>query len=334
MVTVYRLGFGIATLDKLILPIWGAFKALMLNRRQEYDYFWGIMVTFASLAGYIANGILGIFGKRKRMVLTLQEGDSEEHLNNRWGGLIGFSWRVVLGRTDKLTAISTYLLDRAHRIGYGGEAHLVPNGVDVNKFRSKDKGGDIRKKFNLKEDDIVLITTSRLVEKNAVTDIIDALTLLPENIKFLIIGTGPIESDLKLKTQNLKLDSRVFFVGQIGYENIPKYLHDSDIFIRPSLSEGMGNSFIEAMAAGIPVIATPVGGITDFLFDPDRNPEKESTGLFCEVNNPESIANQVGRYLENPALREGIILNASRMVERKYDWDLISKNMQVLIFNK
>ena len=116
--------------------------------------------------------------------------------------------------------------------------------------------------------------------------------------------------------------------------DLPGYLKICDIFIRPSLSEGLGNSFLEAMVAGIPVIATPVGGIPDFLFDPEKNPDKESTGLFCEIRNPESIAKQVLRLIENSELRARIINNAKAMTIKKYDWDKIAQEFKTSLNKK
>ena len=115
---------------------------------------------------------------------------------------------------------------------------------------------------------------------------------------------------------------------------MPKYLKVSDIFIRPSRSEGLGNSFLEAMAAGIPVIATPVGGIPDFLLDPAKNPDHEPTGYFCEVDNPQSIATQVNKILSDEALRTRIIRNAKKLVTEKYDWSLIAHDMKEKVFDK
>jgi glycosyltransferase involved in cell wall biosynthesis len=89
----------------------------------------------------------------------------------------------------------------------------------------------------------------------------------------------------------------------------------------------MGNSFIEAMAAGIPVIATPVGGIVDFLKD-------RETGVFCQPKNPKSIAEAVNLLLLNPSLQSTIVRNASSMVAQKYDWYLIAKNMKDKVFDK
>jgi len=99
----------------------------------------------------------------------------------------------------------------------------------------------------------------------------------------------------------------------------------ADIFIRPSRSEGQGISFLEAMACKIPVIATPVGGIVDFLKDGE-------TGYFCQPENPESIAETVKRVISDPNKNQ-IIENAYEMVKEKYDWDLIARQVAE-IFNE
>lgn len=123
------------------------------------------------------------------------------------------------------------------------------------------------------------------------------------------------------------------FLGHVGHSELPAYLKVSDIFVRPSIIEGFGNSFVEAFAAGIPVVATPVGGIPDFLFDPEGNPDTPSTGIFCEVRSPESIAWAVKRYMDDPVLTARIVKNASELVAKKYDWDLIAADMQKKVFD-
>src|SRR3989344_6322029 len=316
-VTVYRLGFGNVILDKLFVPYLGAIKALKLNKEKHYMLFWCVMASFASGAAYIANW----FQKKVPIILTLQEGDSERYLKFKWFGLVDLSWRMALRRTAHLTGLSNYLLERGRRLGYRGPMTLVPNGVDVGKFSASNS------QFSKNSNETILITTSRLVEKNSVGDVIEALKFLPENMKLRIIGTGVLEKNLKAKTKNLKLDNRIEFLGPIDNQKLPPYLHNADIFVRPSLSEGQGISFIEAMAAEVPVVATPVGGIVDFLKD-------RETGLFCEVNNPKSIAEKVMEYINNPELTEKIIRNAKEMVVQQYDWDLIAKEMKAKVFDK
>ena len=127
-----------------------------------------------------------------------------------------------------------------------------------------------------------------------------------------------------------------------------------DVFVRPSIIEGFGNAFVEAFAAGIPVVATPVGGIPDFLFDPEANPNKESprfstseatmkiqvqsrirelpTGIFCNVRDPQSIAVAVKKYLDNPELTAQIVKNARALVVEKYDWNIIAADMVKKVF--
>ena len=121
-------------------------------------------------------------------------------------------------------------------------------------------------------------------------------------------------------------------MGHIGHEEMPKYLKACDIFIRPSRSEGMGNSFIEAMAAGLPVIATQEGGIADFLFDEKRNPDKPITGFAVDTDSPEQIAAQVKHVMDHPEKVRAVIATARAMVMEKYDWDLIARDMREKVF--
>jgi glycosyltransferase involved in cell wall biosynthesis len=107
-----------------------------------------------------------------------------------------------------------------------------------------------------------------------------------------------------------------------------------DVFVRPSIIEGFGNAFVEAFAAGIPVVATPVGGIPDFLFDPWKDPEYPSTGIFCKVRDPQSIADAVQKYLDDPQLTATIVKNAKALAIEKYDWNIIAADMKTQVFDR
>jgi len=341
-VNIYRIGFGIPILDKLFLPFWGAIFALRLNQKNHYNYFWCMMVTFGSGAAYIAN-ILH-FWKKVPIILTLQEGDSESHLTHRWLGTINLSWKLALRKTSIITAISSYLVKRAKRLGYKKEIKIIPNGVDAKYFSDFSKqvseNGETKKilraKIGFNDQDVILVTTSRLTTKNGIDLVIEALKFLPQNYKFIIIGSGPEEDILRAQAEKIETNNgstRVKFLGfQIG-GSLPAYLGASDIFIRPSRDEGFGNSFIEAMACKLPVIATPVGGIVDFLFDPNLSfqtifGEKNiQTGYLCLIGNPKSIADTVQRVINDPNKNQ-VIENAYNMVLRKYDWSLIANKMK------
>ncbi len=88
------------------------------------------------------------------------------------------------------------------------------------------------------------------------------------------------------------------------------------------------------MAAGIPVIATQEGGIADFLFDPEKNLDKESTGLAVPVRSPESIAHQAKCLIEDSELKDTLVRNAKKLALENYDWDLIASRMKREVFDK
>lgn len=332
-VNVYRVGFGWQAGDNAILskfkiykyffPFFAFLKAVSLSRKNKYDLTWSIMANYA--------GFGALFFKLWKpdipMVLTLQEGDPISYIKRRVGIMYPI-FKMIFTRANRIQTISHYLADFARDMGSTCPVTVVPNGVDVKNFQfsitnfSKE---DFRKKFGYSNDDTVLITTSRLVTKNAISDVIDAMEFLPENVKFLIIGTGELGARLKLKVESGKLQERVKFLGFVDHKDLPPYLWASDIFIRPSLSEGMGNSFIEAMAAGLPIIATPVGGIVDFLKDGE-------TGLVCEVSNPKSIAQKVEKLIKDRESRDYIVKNSLKLVNEKYDWSLVAERMRREVF--
>ncbi len=287
-------------------------KALLLQRKHAYDFIWSVMASF--------NGFSALFFKlvhpRIPFLLSLQEGDSLEHIKKSLGIMYAV-YVKIFKKADHIHAISTFLEKFGKDMGAVCPSIVIPNGVNFKFFSAKPPVGQLSAlayELDIDPFDTVLITTSRLVQKNAVEDIIDALTHLPEHVKLLILGVGPLEKFLREKTILLRLEKRVRFVGFVMHKELPLYMRISHIFVRPSLSEGMGVSFVEAMAADLPVIATPVGGIPDFLRD-------RETGLFARVNDPASIAEKVELLLNNSKLRESLVKNARDMVREKYEWD-------------
>ena len=265
------------------------------------------------------------------LILSLQEGDPPEHYLRRVGPLRAL-YRSIFERADIVHAISSFLGEYAHRMGYAGTVRVIPNGVAVSHFGAAPDGAELaalRKKLSKRKGEVYLITVSRLVKKNAVDDCIRALAHLPSHFKLIVVGEGPLGQWLWHLAAKVGVLERVLFTGHLSHDELPLYLHLSDIFVRPSRSEGMGNVFIEAMAAGLPVIGTPVGGITDFLFDPDRTKlgKVTPTGLFCDVDDPASIARAAIRLVEDEALRERIVESGSAMVREKYDWDALARAM-------
>jgi len=329
---IYRVGVGNKFIDKFIcLPVLGFLKAVSLHKKNHYCFIWSLMASQA--------GVAATFFKIKnpdiKLLLTLQEGDEEEYLkryvlNNEFLYKIFIRpWHILVFRkADYIAAISNYLKARARKNDARCQIEIVPNAVDLKNFKKEFKEtelAELKIKLGKKDGDKFIIHTGRLVFKNALSDVIKALAYLPENIKFLSLGKGEKKKELEDLAQWLKLSDRVIFLDFVNHEELPKYLKISDVFVRPSLSEGLGNSFLEAMAADVPIVGTPIGGIPDFLVDGE-------TGLFCEVRNPKSIAEKVKIFLSNAELKNKIISNAKKMVEENYDWDLIAEKMKNIFY--
>jgi len=322
-INIYRIGFGCKTLDKYFFTFVGFFKALNLYIKNKYKIIWPIMAAYSSFA------VLFKIFTRAKVVLTLQEGDPIEYIT----GLKRFKiflliYKLYFKLIDKVTVISNFLGNWAKDLGVRQDKIIVvPNGVNLEKRKEK---GEINRKKKHKK---IVLTVSRLVEKNGVEYLIRALKLLITDYgllitELLIVGNGKLRYELEKLVDELKIRDKVKFLGELSFEETQKYYGMADVFCRSSLSEGFGNVFVEAMAASVPVIATPVGGIVDFLQD-------KKTGWFCKVKNPASIAEKISYILDekNKAEVEKIVVNARKMVEEKYSWDKVAKNMREIFEN-
>ncbi len=300
-------------INKILYPIMACMKGVRLDSKRNYSAIWSIMASYAGVAGLFFK----YFRPRAKFILTLQEGDTSEHVKRK-AGIMVFLLKQVFAKTDCIQAISNYLIDFAKDFGFHKEIIVIPNGIDLKKFSHT---------ASFRNDIYKIITTSRLVPKNGIRDLILSLKYLDEHFTLDILGTGPLMKDLVLLTEENILSKRVNFVGNIDQEKVGAYLKDSAVFVRPSLSEGLGNSFLEAMAAGIPIIGTKVGGIPDFLKDGE-------TGLFCLAHDPKNIAEKILRITNDTHLRNTLVDNALNLIKDTYDIDLIVRRFKDAILTK
>lgn len=319
---------------KWAFPVTAAFSAYVLHRRYRYDMTWSMMANHAGFAGMLFK----LFHPSVPHILELQDGRAFEEMKTRQP-ILRLIWPLytrVYRAADTIKVISNFLAGEVQKLGVPAPVHIIPNGVDVAKFSapvSDDVIADLKNKYGKKMGDIFLFTASRLVLSRGVEDTIRALVHLPPQVKFLIAGQGDDRAELEKIAKESGVSERVIFAGHVDHADLPAYYKVSDIFVRPSIIEGFGVAFVEAFAAGIPVVTTPVGGIPDFLFDPEKNPDKAPTGLFCAVRDPQSIAVAVRRYIEDPALVSEITTNARVLVEEKYEWNSIAKTVKHKIFD-
>lgn len=346
-ITVYRIGFAAdapkisdrrmplrCKIAKILFPFTSFTKATSLHFKHRYS------MTWAMMANYAAFGAL-LFKYTHPSVpyyLELQDGNSLEQVKTRQPVLrsMWFLYKRLYLKANLIKAISSFIEKLTREIGYTGDVVVIPNAVDTTKFSApvpEEILAELKVRFNKKIGDVFLFTASRLVLSRGVEDVICSLVYLPRNVKFLIAGDGQDREKLEVIARERRVLDRVIFAGHIDHQELPAYFKVSDIFVRPSIIEGFGNAFVEAFAAGIPVIATAVGGIPDFLFDPKANPDKPSTGIFCEVQNPKSIAEAVQIYMNSASLTATIVINARALAIEKYDWNIIARDMKAQVFD-
>lgn len=321
-IQVYRIGVGVPLIDKLLLAMLGKFRAVKLCRQIPYQGAWAIMASYGGFAA-------ACFSKAKNvpLLLTLQEGDPLEQIEKKVFGFKKY-FSDIFRQAKILQAISFFLLQWGRQKGFVGDyGVVVPNGVDVTNFTKhflKEEIDSVRSSFDFQPNSKICVTVSRLVEKNGVDTIIESLAYLPPEVCLVICGSGKLEKKLTALVKSKKLNSRVKFMGEIKHANLPLILKACHVFVRPSRSEGLGNAFLEAMAAGVVTIGTPVGGIPDFLKD-------GVTGFLTEPNNPTHLAKTIARVLalsahEHHQLHE----HALNLVKKQYNWDIIATEMNTL----
>lgn len=332
-VTVHRIGLSLpgTTINDLRRPLFRAlkawfqlaafFKAQSLNRTHQYKAVWGMM---AHTAGVPA-GLFKRFHPRLGYLLTLQEGDPPQHIKRQMR-IFGPLFRAAFTRADRVQAISNFLGSWARDMG-ARDVRIVPNGVELSRFSkqvSPAQRSVLRQKMGAKEDEHLLVTVSRLVPKNGVDIVIEAMTMLPPRIKFAVIGDGPEYAYLKELAAMRGVSELVAFLGEVPNGEIHPYLAASDSFIRASRSEGQGIAFIEAMAAGLPTIGTNVGGIPDFLRDGE-------TGFLISPESPETVASAVRRIVEQPIEANAIAEGGTRLAVERYSWGRIAEEMRAIL---
>ncbi len=323
-VTVFRVGsgwqMGRLFLPKNFLPLaifWRGVRCLLAG---HYDAIHAYQASQAAGAGWM----LTWFFPRVPFMVTLQEGKDLA----RQPALVRFFRRLILRRADTCTVISEYLKRQVLAMCPEASVQVIPNGVDIQIFHDRSSGNALenaRARLGLSSARNVIISISRLVKKNGLEYLVQSLKHLPE-AKLVLVGAGDQENHLRTIADVIGVTDRVVFVGMVAPERLPEYLAVADVFVRPSLSEGLGTAFLEAMACGVPVVGSPVGGIPEFLTDGE-------TGLFCIPTDPEDIAKKIERLCADTGLRSRIRERALTLVRERYDWKVIADQMRA-VYNR
>jgi glycosyltransferase involved in cell wall biosynthesis len=326
----------VSELVREVLP-WPDAKALRLLVRLMRKERPHLVHTHTSKAG-----ILGRIAARRAGVPVVVH-TPHGHVFHSYGGRLKTQLFVRLERACAPLADRLIALTEAERrehlelgVGRPGQWATVHSGVDFAPFQACHGLRDaVREELGLPPDAVVLGTVGRLVPVKGQSFLIDAFArLVPQypRLQLLLIGDGPLREELASRARSLNLSihqdngtlplpvPRAATVHLLGLrQDVPRLLSAMDLFVLPSLNEGMGRVLVEAMAMELPCIASRVSGIPDVVDD-------GRTGLLVPPRDPEALASATRRLLERPDLaremgrrgRERVVpeFGVGRMIEK------------------
>jgi glycosyltransferase involved in cell wall biosynthesis len=190
-------------------------------------------------------------------------------------------------------AIREALIHQGYR---PGNIVVIRNGVVASRPAGRQNGAAVRRALGVPASAPLVFVFSRLNTMKGLEYFIEAAAVVAgtfPGVRFLIVGDGGRRQELEAHARRLGLENRVIFTG--FRTDVPELLSEAAISVLPSLSEGLSNSLLESMAAGVPVIAANVGGNSEII-------EHEGSGLLVPVRDSVALAAAMGRLLEDPLL--------------------------------
>lgn len=232
--------------------------------------------------------------------------------------------KTVLKRSDNILVFSKYTKDKVIET-YGinsAKVTVIPAGVDLTRFRPHNDKLLLRNRLGIPDDHFILLTVRNLELRMGLENLILALKeILKERKDILLIigGEGPLAQDLKSLATEVGVEERIKFTGSISNQELPQYYQMADLFILPTKElEGFGLVTVEALASGLPVLGTPVGGTKEILAH--MGPEF----LFSDAT-PKSMARLILKSMQdwatNPEIYDEVSSKCRKVAEDHYSWD-------------
>ena len=214
--------------------------------------------------------------------------------------------RFILSRSSQLIAVSDSVAQHLHRLGVGTERiTVVPNGVDLDRFRPRDHS-------SLPNDPPVIAFVGRLMTNKGPEVFMEALLALHRDgirFKAVYLGDGPMRCELERRA--MALQGAVDFRGHS--HNVDAELRRADLLVRPSLTEGMPLSVLEAMASGVCVVASDIAGNRDLIKD-------GGNGVLVPVKQSQALMLAIRSLLQEPDRRRRLA-DAGHATAQQYSWD-------------
>jgi len=300
------------------LPFFVLFEiayALWIARKKKVDLVHGHWSIPQGLTGLFVRKLFGV-----PFVISLHGSDVH---GLDFPLLRALNKKVILD-SDACTANSRATAARAQRISGRSDIRIIPMGVDIDFF-AKSIGRGSNRNHKGRKDKIILYA-GRLIDVKGIEYLVKAFPAVLEkqaNAKLLVVGSGPCKGDLVSLSERLHLHDKVVFQDAVSQEELVRHYSVADVFVLPSVTtdegetEGLGVVLLEAMACGVPVIGSAVGGITDIIKD-------QETGLLVRQKDPGDLAEKINRVLADEELSLRLGKRGYDFARERFSWSFIA----------
>jgi glycosyltransferase involved in cell wall biosynthesis len=223
-----------------------------------------------------------------------------------------------------IVTISNYSLEKIQKF-YGidkSKIRIVPNGVDVKKFKPIHNVENVRQQFGLGNEPCILFVGGLIPRKGLPFLVEAAQKIVKEqaDTKFWIVGDGPLKNQLTASLESANLSSNFKFLGNLKEDALPAVYNCADVFVLPSIQEGQGIVLLEAQASGKPVVAFDIGGVNEAVHNGE-------TGILVKLGSTSGLADALQKLLGDRVLREKMGINGRRFVTENFTWDICAQKM-------
>ena len=205
---------------------------------------------------------------------------------------------------------------------YPRDVVIIPNGVDLDRFRKLSRK-DARRELGIKGDKKVILCVANLRAEKGHEYLVEAMesvsTHYHESTLF-VVGQDYLKGRIKDLVIKKNLQDRIFFAGFVPPDKLPKYMRAADIFVLPSLREGLPIALLEAMAAGLPIVATNVGGMPEII-------KEDENGFLVEPMDSQQLAKKIIFLLQNEDIRKRFSSNNTERA-KNYNWSTIVTSLE------
>lgn len=234
--------------------------------------------------------------------------------------------KQIMNSCDALAAVSKDTLDGTAPTNPHPKTSVIYNGVDIDLFNPKNKEGNIRKKYNLGEDRIIL-SVARLQPQKGFVYLLQAFAEIvkeEKDLTLLILGKGPLENYLRKYASDLGLGKSVIFITEkITEADLTELYAACEFFALASVWEPFGMVIPEAMASGKTAVGSAVGGIPEII-------ENGKSGFLFESRNVSQLKEKMLLLLRDEKLRKRMGIEARRRVSENFTWDISAKGYEDL----